>query len=715
MKPNHQTLPRTSSFAARMALLAISAALCSPAIFAQDSSGNGLLNGSFRFRYVGTNSNQPASSTSAAVPTVTFVSASYGVMTFLGNGTYTIAAGSDFVDTSKNGSVQTIPTGSGGTYGINTAGIGYISNPDPDVGSSSFIYGTFSQGIFTGSSTEYGTTDLFVAMAVGPVPTNSTFTSPYNIGLIDFASGVDLDVKNALFQITPNGSGSLGTLSVQGQANNQNGTWLTQTVNGATYNFAADGNAQLNIPAAAGVSAPQIMISGTRTMYVSADGNFVLGWSPTGYDLIFGVKALPSSVTATDSLFSGLYYLGSLGDNPTTGGQQGCGPFGVWGSENSYGNENEVVHQRLLWPGCPNYVNPETDEALPFDFQNWDSTAMNPDGSAQDFPLGDLTSGSIYEFGDSGNGFVGISYSLGNFQLIIGVHAPSVTPSGIFLNPVGVINAASWAPVTASIAPGEYLSLFGNFGSISTPVEASGAPYPTALGNVQVLIGGTLAPLQYVSQNQINVIVPWELASITTFTAEIQVNSGGLLSNQISVFVLTDANPGYFAQTQLGIGDAAATHADGSVITGSNPALPGETIIMYLGGLGPVSPTVSDGGTPSASALSYSVDFSNENLTVLFQDYDNNVYFQEATVAFAGLTPQFPGEYQMNLTVPTTVGPSISDGVYVEIITPFADIIQVSVPIGGSANAEVSSTISARRKLSGPHPRVASAKRKIPR
>ncbi len=281
MKNSNRTFHRKALLAARIARLAagmgILAALSLPAVLAQDSSGNALLSGAYRYRYVAAlNFN----STGAVIETTS----SNGVITFNGAGGYTISSGSQWNDnTVSNGASQNIPT-STGSYGISPAGIGYITNPsaNPNI-AGDILNGTFSQGVFTASSTEDGLSDLFVAIQVGAVPTNATFNSPYWIGALDFAAGEDIDLKNALFKVAPNGAGSLGSLTIQGWANTNSGTALTQNVSGATYNFgtASDpSNAFFTIPAPSGVTTSQVLVSGTRNMYVSNDGNFTPGLDP---------------------------------------------------------------------------------------------------------------------------------------------------------------------------------------------------------------------------------------------------------------------------------------------------------------------------------------------------------------------------------------------------------------------------------------------------
>jgi uncharacterized protein (TIGR03437 family) len=59
--------------------------------------------------------------------------------------------------------------------------------------------------------------------------------------------------------------------------------------------------------------------------------------------------------------------------------------------------------------------------------------------------------------------------------------------------------------------------------------------------------------------------------------------------------------PGVFSLNQTGSGPGAITHANFQVVSPSNPAKRGETILIYLTGLGAVSPTIAD-GAPGAKA-----------------------------------------------------------------------------------------------------------------
>jgi len=88
----------------------------------------------------------------------------------------------------------------------------------------------------------------------------------------------------------------------------------------------------------------------------------------------------------------------------------------------------------------------------------------------------------------------------------------------------------------------------------------------------------------------------------------------------------------------LSDGTAAIEHAaDYSLVTQSNPAVAGETIVVYMTGLGPVSSPVASGmPAPAANAASYG----------------RCAYPSVGQVLYAGLTPGTVGLYQMNLQLP---------------------------------------------------------------
>ena len=73
--------------------------------------------------------------------------------------------------------------------------------------------------------------------------------------------------------------------------------------------------------------------------------------------------------------------------------------------------------------------------------------------------------------------------------------------------PLGIVNAASFAPATNPVAPQEMVTLSGSNLATGT-AEASGYPLPTTLLSTRVLVNGIAAPLVSVSPTQITMLVP---------------------------------------------------------------------------------------------------------------------------------------------------------------------------------------------------------------
>ncbi len=91
--------------------------------------------------------------------------------------------------------------------------------------------------------------------------------------------------------------------------------------------------------------------------------------------------------------------------------------------------------------------------------------------------------------------------------LNVAIKAPAFSGTGIYLNPTGVVNAASYAPFTTGIAPGELITLFGTGLATGNLVDDT---FPFTLGGVTVRINGRNAPVYVVSPTQISAIVPYE-------------------------------------------------------------------------------------------------------------------------------------------------------------------------------------------------------------
>ncbi len=601
-----------------------------------DTSGNGMLSGTYYFRQVIYVVGDQYGDLGEAVSL-------YGNISFDGNGNYTLTSGQWYVYDSSQG-YGTFPIS--GTYSISASGYVFISSPYVTGDS---IYGLVSeQGIFVGSSTDnaYGYNDVFIAAPLAsPLPTAATFSGTYIFSNLDMTLNLSYGAAynlGVMFSLNADGACHLTNVVVTGYVGTTAAPYTQNSSSLPTCSF-SNGAAVVTFPTNG------TLMAGQKYLYFSKDGNFVFGGSPyTGYnpfDMIVGVK-----VSSGTPYFSGLYYQAGIDD---VGGD-----LDTYYGSLSAGSGNILGHQRVE---DVNYTPAATDSTYTDSYT--------------------LTSGSTYSTSSAhytvgAGGAIRIGAGIGPYLgLSVALQAPTVTGTGVFLNPQGIVNAASWAPFTAGISPGELLTLF-NGSNLAANTVVSGIPFQTQLGNVQVSIGGLPAPIYYVSPTQIAAIVPYAVAPGTI--ADIQVTNNGVLSNAVPVYV-NETSPGVFTQNANGLGYGATLHADYSIVTATSPAVIGETVAIYLTGLGTVNPPIADGALGPTSTLSWTTN------TVTAYIGSATTAPVQATVAYAGLAPGLSGLYQIDITIPTT-GLTAGDN-YLYIIGPDASNSQSLIPIATSSGS----------------------------
>ena len=219
----------------------------------------------------------------------------------------------------------------------------------------------------------------------------------------------------------------------------------------------------------------------------------------------------------------------------------------------------------------------------------------------------------------------------------------------------GIVTAANFEPFVSAGAIG---TLFGA-NLAGQEASAVSTPLPVDLGGVQVRIEGVNAPLYFVSENQINFQIPFELrpASFPSIT----VIRDGAPGPFDELFVFRNAPEIFLYTTALGQPAPVIVHAsDGSLVTPENPARPGEALTAFATGLTEVSNAPATGEASPSSPLATatgSVEIEADN--------------RAAQVLFAGLTPGFVGLAQFNFIMPdlppgtTSVTVTVSMGFYV--------------------------------------------------
>jgi uncharacterized protein (TIGR03437 family) len=212
--------------------------------------------------------------------------------------------------------------------------------------------------------------------------------------------------------------------------------------------------------------------------------------------------------------------------------------------------------------------------------------------------------------------------------------APSISANG-------VVDAAS-SEVGKGLAPGSYISIYGT--ALSDATESLSTNFlPFSMCGVSVSFaspdgaGRWPGRLWYVSPTQINLQIPWELQGLTS--AQLTVNVADV---SVPYTIPISPNlPAMFEYNSLAI----AQDESYQLVTASNPAQPGQYIVVYANGLGAVdNPPPSGEATPSPTAA--------QPLAATLGTPTVTIGGVAAQVLFSGLTPGSIGLYQIDVVVP---------------------------------------------------------------
>lgn len=209
-------------------------------------------------------------------------------------------------------------------------------------------------------------------------------------------------------------------------------------------------------------------------------------------------------------------------------------------------------------------------------------------------------------------------------------------------------NAATF--VEGPVSAGELVTIRG--AGIGPANGVSGAPgadgsFPTELAGVQVAFDGFPAPLLYVQGQQINTVVPWEVAgdyhSTNIGGTAVSLQVGGVPTNTFTS-QLAGAAPGIFVVNAAN--QAAVLNQDGTLNSPSNPAAPGSVVAIFGTGGGMSTPL---GRTGTVSPL---------GLAPLMLPVTVQIGNQNAQVTYAGAAPGLiSGMFQINAVIPDNLPP----------------------------------------------------------
>lgn len=223
------------------------------------------------------------------------------------------------------------------------------------------------------------------------------------------------------------------------------------------------------------------------------------------------------------------------------------------------------------------------------------------------------------------------------------------------------------------IAQGSVFVVYGSGGmGPATILGATSLPLQTTLGgtSITVTVGGTTvnALMVYTLATQVAALLP---SSTPTGTGTLTVTFNGA-SGSTPITVVA-SNFGVLSINQTGSGPAVATHADNSVISGTNAANTNEQIVIWGTGLGPLP-----GGTSDASAAG-SAGANIGNITVW-------VGGVQAAVAYHGRNPSDPGLDQINVLIPAGVS-----GCYVSLVVQSGNQVSNTTTLAISPNGKTCS------------------------
>lgn len=255
---------------------------------------------------------------------------------------------------------------------------------------------------------------------------------------------------------------------------------------------------------------------------------------------------------------------------------------------------------------------------------------------------------------------------------------------------MAVLSAGYSAPAPIEVAPGQVVTLFtrGIGPGSGVPLrkaEATQTPLPNTLAGVALTVDQRPVPI--LALRQTNDCDDSNMDPICILTAiRVQIPSELTLGMQKLIFevdgqrsrmfplrlvhqnahVITtcdlrwDTNPTADCQRPI-------YHADGRLVTNSAPATTGETLVIYLHGLGATLPRVPS-GEAAPSGVAVPIAGLHVGLEVLLNAPGNLPMYQNATpygdnaLTHTGVTAGQVGLYQMNIRVPDSFTVPIACG-----------------------------------------------------
>ncbi len=221
--------------------------------------------------------------------------------------------------------------------------------------------------------------------------------------------------------------------------------------------------------------------------------------------------------------------------------------------------------------------------------------------------------------------------SVSGFTVLPWAYDESVAPPKIDR----VVNAAD---MNSAVAPGGLITVFGRQLS-PVNIATNELPLPTALGESCLTVNGLPLPMIFTSPSQINAQLPFQSTGNVTLVLR---TPGGVSDNYN--LVIQPGAPSVFRASVSGYDALIPTivrSENQTLVTTSNPVHHGDTLIIYLTGLGQTTPPV-EAGDPAPS----------NPLALVLNPPKLDLGGAGLSVSYAGLAPGQVGVYQLNATVP---------------------------------------------------------------
>ena len=245
-----------------------------------------------------------------------------------------------------------------------------------------------------------------------------------------------------------------------------------------------------------------------------------------------------------------------------------------------------------------------------------------------------------------------------------------------FISAGGVVNTASYAPGGApngSLAQGSYFTIYGSDLGPESGVKADAYPLPKTLGGVAVRIvsGSTTydAPLVFVSKGQINAIIP---STVPVGSAKLTIVYGGKTSIEAPIIVAKTSVGVFFQRVNgkdLAIAQNVASATDYPLNLPGVPAKPGQIVILWVTGMGPI--TGKDDGAPGGG------DMASVPVTITVSGI-------AAPRLYAGRQPETAAVDNIYFTVPSGISYGCQVPVAVTAGGVIANTTYIAITAGGS-------------------------------